>query len=234
MAASTEERLGPLMIQLPRDVGHDELPRLAALLERRPRNIPCGVAVRASEFFHRRAAEQQLNRLLISHGADRVMFDVRPLFPTSPGSDSHLFKVQGEKPRRPLHVLSTADRSIVRFIGHLDTAINQRYSAAWIERLILWIKQGKTSFILVHTPDNREAPQLARHFYSWLASGQALPAPRFPGDIKRRFSKASREKRGLSDWPSASSSDSFVVNLWPRSFNSWQQQDKRRLSMKDW
>ncbi|WP_422723639.1 DUF72 domain-containing protein [Modicisalibacter zincidurans] len=164
------------MIQLPRDFGHDELPRLAALLERWPRNIPCAVEVRASGFFHKGAGEQQLNRLLISHGVDRVMLDVRPLFSTPSGSDSRLFKARDEKPRRPPHVLSTPDRPIVRFIGHLDTAINQRYFAPWIERLSLWIKQGKSPFLFVHAPDNREAPQLARHFYSWLASGQALPA----------------------------------------------------------
>lgn len=180
--APLEDRLGPLMIQLPRDFGGDELPRLADVLERWPRNIPCAVEVRASEFFHKGSAEQQLNSLLISHGVDRVMLDVRPLFSTPAGDDPRLLKAQGEKPRRPLHVLSTGERPIVRFIGHLDTAINQRYFAAWIERLVLWIKQGKTPFLFVHTPDNRHAPELARALAERLPATTLKALGEFPGE----------------------------------------------------
>ncbi|MEC9484054.1 MAG: DUF72 domain-containing protein, partial [Halomonas sp.] len=176
------ERLGPVMIQLPRDFGHADLPRLAGLLASWPREIPCAVEVRASEFFHKGMAEQQLNRLLITHGVDRVMLDVRPLFATPAGDDTRLYTAQQEKPKRPLHVLSTADNPIVRFIGHFDTALNERYFAAWIERLGLWIKQGKTPFLFVHTPDNRQAPELARRLYGQLARAHGLPAlPAFPG-----------------------------------------------------
>ncbi|MBZ9558643.1 MULTISPECIES: DUF72 domain-containing protein [unclassified Modicisalibacter] len=172
-------RLGPVMIQLPRDFGEDELPRLEGVLGRWPSDIPCSVEVRASEFFHKGRAEQQLNRLLITHGVDRVMLDVRPLFATPAGDDRRLQKAQAEKPRRPLHVLSTADRPIVRFIGHLDEALNNERFTPWIERLTLWIKQGKTPFLFVHTPDNRQAPQLARRLHERLAMGD-LPA--FPGE----------------------------------------------------
>ncbi|MGC3874441.1 DUF72 domain-containing protein [Halomonas sp. GXIMD04776] len=181
--APLHDRLGPLMIQLPRDFGADELPSLIGLLERWPSKIPCAVEVRASEFFHKGDAERQLNRLLITHHVDRVMLDIRALFSTPPGNDPRLLKAQGEKPKRPLHVLSTAETPIVRFIGHLDKTINERYFRAWSERLSLWIKQGKTPFLFVHTPDNRQAPQLARHFHSMLSSLQSLPTlPRFPGE----------------------------------------------------
>ncbi len=180
--APLEDRLGPMMIQLPRDFGSDELPRLAELLEHWPPNIPCAVEVRASEFFHKGDAEQQLNRLLISHGVDRVMLDVRPLFSTPGGNDARLLKAQGEKPRRPLHVLSTGNRPIIRFIGHLDMAINQRYFAPWIERLSLWIKQGKTPFLFVHTPDNRGAPELARALAARLPATSLETLGEFPGE----------------------------------------------------
>lgn len=181
--APLHDRLGPVMIQLPRDFGYDELPRLAAVLEDWPKEIPCAVEVRASEFFHKGEAEQQLNRLLITCGVDRVMLDVRPLFSTPHGDDPRLAGAQREKPKRPLHVLSTAERPIVRFIGHLDTTINERYFAAWIDRLRLWIKQGKTPFLFVHTPDNRQAPELARRLYSRLTEGHdLLPLAAFPGE----------------------------------------------------
>ena len=163
------DRLGPVMVQLPRDFGAEELPQLDHLLSRWPTEIPCAVEVRHSDFFHKGNAEVSLNRLLISHGVDRVMLDVRPLFSTSAGSDPRLIKAQGEKPRHPLHVLSTGGRPLVRFIGHVDDDINQRYFAAWVERLCLWIEQGKSPFLFVHTADNRHAPQLARRFHDDVA-----------------------------------------------------------------
>ncbi len=186
--APLHDRLGPLMVQLPRDFGPQELPRLDSLLSRWPPGIPCAVEVRHPEFFHKGAAEIAFNRLLISHGVDRVMLDVRPLFSTPADDDPGLLKAQGEKPKRPLHVLSTADRPLVRFIGHLDSKINERYYEAWIERLSLWIDQGKTPFLLVHTPDNRRAPELARRLYSRLAQRCSLPClPAFPGECQTRL-----------------------------------------------
>lgn len=186
--APLHDRLGPLMVQLPRDFGAEELPRLEALLARWPVGIPCAVEVRHSEFFHKGAAETALNRLLITHGADRVMLDVRPLFSTPPGGHPGLLQAQREKPRRPLHVLSTADRPLVRFIGHLDPAINERYFAPWIERFGLWINQGKTPFLLVHTPDNRQAPELARRLHARLAEPCSLPPlAAFPGEDQARL-----------------------------------------------
>ncbi len=186
--APLRDRLGPVMIQLPRDFGADELPRLDAVLSRWPRAIPCAVEVRHSDFFHKGAAETALNRLLISHGVNRVMLDVRPLFSTPAGDHPGMRQAQGEKPKRPLHVLSTANHPVVRFIGHVDAAINIRYFAAWIERLSLWIKQGKTPFLLVHTADNRQAPELARRLYRDLALRADLPAlPAFPGERQTRL-----------------------------------------------
>ncbi|MDR5902900.1 DUF72 domain-containing protein [Halomonas icarae] len=179
------DRLGPLMIQLPRDFGGDELPRLEALLARWPSDIPCAVEVRHTDFFHKGSVERHFNRMLITQGVDRVMLDVRPLFATPAGEHPGVQQAQREKPKRPLHVLSTGSRPLVRYIGHHDAAINEHYFAAWIERLSLWIKQGKTPYLMVHTPDNRQAPQLARRLHDRLAERLALPPlPAFPGEAQ--------------------------------------------------
>lgn len=181
--APLHDRLGPMMIQLPRDFGAEELPRLEALLERWPSGLPCAVEVRHREFFHKGTAEAALNRLLISHGANRVMLDVRPLFSTAAGHHPGMQQAQHEKPKRPLHVISTGEAPVVRFIGHVDEAINIDYFAPWIERLSLWIKQGKTPFLFVHTADNRRAPQLARRLYASVAARAELPPlGDFPGE----------------------------------------------------
>ncbi|MBS9403336.1 DUF72 domain-containing protein [Halomonas sp. TRM85114] len=173
--APLHDRLGPMMVQLPRDFGVDELPQLDHLLSRWPSAIPCAVEVRHSEFFHKGEAETALNQLLISQGVDRVMLDVRALFATLDNEAPVVHKARKEKPKRPLHVLSTAERPLVRFIGHLDTKLNERYFEPWIERLCLWINQGKTPFLFVHTPDNRQAPELAQRLYSRLIERCSLP-----------------------------------------------------------
>ncbi|REC95085.1 DUF72 domain-containing protein [Kushneria indalinina] len=174
--APLHDRLGPTMIQLPRDLGADELPALEAVLKRWPKALPCAVEVRHSEFFHKGMTEQSLNRLLITHKANRVMLDTRALFATPAGDDARLAQAQREKPRRPLHVLSTAAQPVVRFIGHFDDEINHARFTPWIEQLALWMEQGKSPVLFVHTPDNRAAPLLARAFHARLAERIALPA----------------------------------------------------------
>lgn len=183
--APLHDRLGPMMVQLPRDFGAAELVRLEALLSRWPGWLPCAVEVRHSEFFHKGSAEAALNRLLITHGANRVMLDVRPLFSTPAGGHPGLQQAQHEKPKRPLHVLSTGSFPVIRFIGHVDEATNIRYFTPWIERLALWIKQGKTPCLFVHTADNRRAPELARRLHAAVAERAGLPAlPAFPGECQ--------------------------------------------------
>lgn len=181
--APLHDRLGPLLVQLPRDFGFAELPRLEALLTRWPVGIPCAVEVRHPEFFHKGTAEVALNRLLITHGANRAMLDVRALFSTTAEGCPALAHAQNEKPRCPLHVLSTGDQPLIRFIGHLDDSINRNVFQPWVGQIKLWIKQGKTPFLFVHTADNRQAPQLARQLFQALACDIGLaPLSDFAGE----------------------------------------------------
>ncbi|MCM2131196.1 DUF72 domain-containing protein [Larsenimonas rhizosphaerae] len=176
-------KLGPVMIQLPRDFGWQELGKLERLLIQWPPDIPCAVEVRTPEFFHKGEAERALNRLLITYSVDRVMLDVRPLFSTHDDTNRALTKAQQEKPKRPLHVLSTGNSPIIRFIGHFESEANTHFFTPWIEQLALWINQGKTPYLFLHTPDNRRAPELARECWNRLSEHLALtPLPRFPAE----------------------------------------------------
>ncbi|MFC7368981.1 MULTISPECIES: DUF72 domain-containing protein [Vreelandella] len=174
--APLHSRLGPTMVQLPRDFGPSELPRLEALLAQWPAHLPCAVEVRHPDFYLKGNAEKALNRLLITYSANRVMLDVRPVFSTPANGHLGLAHAQQEKPKLPLHVLSTADKPVIRFIGHIDKTINTGYFMPWIDRLILWIKQGKTPFLFVHTADNRESPEMARSLYHAVQQQFPLPA----------------------------------------------------------
>lgn len=157
-------RIGPVMVQLPRDLGQEALIDLERLLAQWPAHIPCAVEPRSFDFFAKGEAERALNRLLITYNADRIMLDVRPVMTASNSPNPALLKAQQEKPKRPLHVITTGSKPIVRFIGHFDDEINDRLFAPWIDRLALWITQGKTPFLFVHTPDNKQAPMLARRY----------------------------------------------------------------------
>lgn len=174
--APLHDRLGPTMVQLPRDFGPAELPKLEALLAQWPVHLPCAVEVRHPDFFLKGGAEKALNRLLITYSANRVMLDVRPVFSTPANGHPGLAHAQQEKPKLPLHVLSTADKPVIRFIGHIDKTINTGYFTPWIERLGLWIKQGKTPFLFVHTADNRASPEMARSLYHAVQQQCSLPA----------------------------------------------------------
>lgn len=181
--APLHDRLGPLLVQLPRNFGYSELPRLEALLARWPPGIGCAVEVRHPEFFHKGVAEVALNRLLITHRANRAMLDVRALFSTPAEGSPDLVRAQNEKPRCPLHVLSTGEQPLIRFIGHLDESVNWHYFQPWINQVRLWINQGKTPFLFVHTANNRQAPQLARKLYQAFADDIGLlPMGDFAGE----------------------------------------------------
>lgn len=180
-------RIGPVMIQLPRDLGQEALIDIERLLVQWPANIPCAVEPRSFDFFAKGDAERALNRLLITHNTDRVMLDVRPVMSSNGIPGSMLWKAQQEKPKRPLHVIATGSQPIVRFIGHFDDEINDRLFAPWIDRLVLWISQGKTPFLFVHTPDNRQAPTLARRYAEQISetlhhNGQVRVPEAFAGE----------------------------------------------------
>lgn len=180
-------RLGPIMIQLPRDFGAQELSRLETLLKHWPREIPVSVEPRDPVLFAKGEVEKNFNQLLITYNTQRVMLDTRALFSTASDNNKGLAQAQSEKPRRPLHVISTGLYPIIRFIGHSDNTINNERFTPWIERLRLWISQGKSPYLFVHTPDNREAPGLASALLQRL--GQDLDPtiewvrlPSFPGE----------------------------------------------------
>ncbi|TKD61224.1 DUF72 domain-containing protein [Cobetia marina] len=187
--APLKSRMGPIMIQLPRDLGEEVLPRLAQFFAHvEGAGLDWAVEPRAPSFFAKGSVERQLNRLLISHGVDRVMLDVRPLFSGPDTAHPGLAVARSEKPHRPLHVFSSARQPLVRFIGHHDDATNLAFFQPWVERLSLWISQGKSPFLFVHTPDNKAAPALARRLANQVLERLDRPLiGAFPGEGQGRL-----------------------------------------------
>ena len=160
-------KLGPSFLQLPPSFGPGDLPALRNYLVGLPQGFQYAVEVRHHAFFAKGEEERQLNRLLFDLGIDRVMLDSRALFAADP-TDPATRTAQSKKPRLPVHAISLGPRPFIRYIGHPDVAANQPFLAPWLDKLALWLSEGREPYFFAHTPNNRQAPQLARRVHEWL------------------------------------------------------------------
>ncbi|MFB9133771.1 DUF72 domain-containing protein [Vibrio olivae] len=175
-------RVGQWMIQLPAAFGPEHLSQLQQFCRLFPQDVPLGVEVRNMAFFAKGDAEQRLNQWLIESGIDRVIMDSRPVFAAPPNTEA-VIDAHQKKPKVPVHAIATAKSPMIRFIGHPQRADNLPFFKAWENKLPDWIEQGKQPYLMIHTPDNIEAPQLARELYQQLSQNILLPdlAP-FPAE----------------------------------------------------
>lgn len=171
-------RIGMLWLQLPAAFLPANLPDLARFLALLPAGFSYAVEVRHPAFFDTGDADRRLTDLLASTGVNRVSFDTRALF-RHPDSDPVTQDALKAKPRLPLRPVATAGAPMLRFISPLDRALAEQELAYWVQRVRTWIDQGRTPWLFFHTPDNAEAPLLAKRFAELLGTGY----------------------RGLVDWP---------------------------------
>ncbi|NHI01448.1 DUF72 domain-containing protein [Oceanimonas sp. MB9] len=169
-------KLGMLMLQLPAATGPEQLDGLAQLLNALPNTVEMGVEVRHPAFFAKGEAERRLNRLLLEQGANRIIMDSRPVFAVAPTTPA-LADAQQKKPRVPVHIISTGQSPMVRFIGNPNLSANTPFWQPWLPRLRGWLNEGKSVYLFVHTADNVEAPVLA----ATIAEALDCPLPAFPG-----------------------------------------------------
>ncbi|AWL12330.1 UPF0759 protein [Saliniradius amylolyticus] len=178
-----EEQIGLLMLQLPARFSPAQLPRLNRFLSALPREFDYGVEVRHPEFFQNVSYARQLNELLTSHRVNRIIMDTQGLF-AARANNELLKEVQHKKPKVPVHVVTTADKPVVRYVGHPSLASNPQWYRRWQTKLEQWQRAGKQPFMFFHMPDNAYAPWLAKHFArDWANQSQA---PGFQVDIPDR------------------------------------------------
>ncbi|KHT64767.1 hypothetical protein RJ45_04710 [Photobacterium gaetbulicola] len=180
--APLEGKIGLWKVQLPAQFGPAALPALEKFLQRLPASYPIGVEVRHPAFFAKGEEEKQLNRLLIEHGANRIIMDSRPVFAAPPTTEA-VIDAHQKKPKVPVHAIATATSPMIRFIGHPIDASNDAFFANWLVRLPQWLRDGKEPFLFIHTPDNNHAPELATRLYRLLqqkATDAKLPDVELP------------------------------------------------------
>ena len=182
------DHLGPVQIQLPPSFGPADLGALIALLDGLPRSHRWAVEARHPDFFVGGSHERHLDDALIERGVDRVVLDTRSLFDAAPMSDAE-HEAWNQKPRLPVRPMATGPSPIVRLIGQTDRPAALRRWQGWVEKLADWLVAGRRPIVFTHTPDNLDAPLLARELHGLVAAelesrGRTLaplPRPRTAG-----------------------------------------------------
>ena len=162
------EPLGPrahaLWIQLPPSFSPADLGALAGFLGRLPREHRYCVEVRHRAFFDDARAKQGLERALGAVGAEWLTFDTTALFDGSPASAAER-EAWTKKPRLPRRVQALTSHPVVRYIGRDDTARTVAGWQPWLDVVAGWLHEGRSPTVFIHTPDNVDAPDLARRFH---------------------------------------------------------------------
>lgn len=157
-------RAHALWVQLPPSFGPADLGALAAFLHRMPREYRYAVEVRHIAFFESRRWEQNLRTLLNELGAEWVNFDSTTLFASPPTSDLER-EAWAKKPRLPLRAHVLTEHPVVRFIGRDDETRTVEGWQPWLDVVAGWLREGRSPTVFIHTPDNIDAPILARRFH---------------------------------------------------------------------
>ncbi|MER2491646.1 DUF72 domain-containing protein [Catenovulum sediminis] len=154
-----KRQLGKLLIQLPPYFSAQYLPQLARFIESYHQQVDLAVEVRHPNFFAKDENEKQLNQLLMQYQIDRIMMDTRPVHAERPSTEA-IRDAQQKKPKVPVHLISTGNNPIVRYVGQTDIQANLPYIKVWLKYFKNWLEQDKQPYLFIHTADNAGVHQL--------------------------------------------------------------------------
>jgi uncharacterized protein YecE (DUF72 family) len=81
----------------------------------------------------------------------------------------------------PLRSRALTDRPIVRYLGRDAAARTIEGWQRWIDVVVEWLREGRSPTMFIHTPDNADAPVLARRFHDEVRARvpelEMLPRP---------------------------------------------------------
>lgn len=162
------EPLGPrahaLWVQLPGSFAPNDLAVLAGFLRRLPGAYRYAVEVRHRAFFTDARAAALLERVLHGVAAEWIPFDTVAFFQSPPTSDAER-DAWLKKPRLPRRTAALTDRPIIRYLGRDDPERTAEGWRPWIDTVVGWLREGRSPTVFIHTPDNADAPPLARRFH---------------------------------------------------------------------
>jgi uncharacterized protein YecE (DUF72 family) len=162
------EPLGPRMhaiwVQLPSSFTPGDVPALEELLGRLPRAHRYAVEVRHPLFFTDPGEGRRLAQALAGTGTEWVTFDTTAFFARPPASEAEKESWE-RKPRLPRRSVALTDRPIVRYLGRDSDSETVAGWQHWAGVVATWLREGRSPTFFLHTPDNTQAPVLARRFH---------------------------------------------------------------------
>ena len=173
-----ENKLGPIFAQLPPTYCPEYIEDLAGFLKAWPRDAKLALEVRHPDWFKAPYIEQ-LNALLQTFGVGRVLLDTRPVYSRSEEANFHHYH---RKPQVPVVPVLTADFTLIRFISHPETTVNQPFLENWIPVIDQWVKQDKDIYFFIHCPVDEKVPETARYFQQQLEQNH-ISIPPLPWNL---------------------------------------------------
>ncbi|EOD69620.1 DUF72 domain-containing protein [Amycolatopsis vancoresmycina] len=168
-----------LWTQLPGSFGPPDVDALGRFLRRLPGGLRRAVEVRHPGFFTD-AGSALLEGTLGAADAEWVPFDTTVFFGRPPGSAAEQ-DAWGKKPRLPRRTRALTDRPVVRYLGRDSVEETVEGWRPWTGVVAGWLREGRSPTVFLHTPDNDEAPALARRFHddvrALVPRLDALPEP---------------------------------------------------------
>ncbi|SNQ49844.1 conserved hypothetical protein [Frankia canadensis] len=173
-------RVDAVWIQLPAAFTPVDVPALGRFLAGLPAVHRYAVEVRHPAFFTDPRAADLLERALGAARAEWVPFDTTVFFASPPDSDAER-DAWAKKPRVPARNRALTERPIVRYLGRDDVEATVAGWRGWVDAVVAWLREGRSPTMFVHTPDNADAPALARRFHDEVRARvpalDPLPAP---------------------------------------------------------
>ncbi len=151
-----------LWTQLPASFGPQEVDALGRFLRRLPAGRRRAVEVRHPGFFTDAGSTALLERTLAD--AEWVPFDTTVFF-RRPQASAAAQDAWYKKPRLPRRTRALTDRPIVRYLGRDSAEETVEGWRPWTGVVAGWLREGRSPTVFVHTPDNDDAPALARRFH---------------------------------------------------------------------
>jgi uncharacterized protein YecE (DUF72 family) len=163
------ERAEQLSVQLPASFGPHDLGALARFVRRLPASHRFAVELRHHAFYERPDVEVAAEELLAGHGIEWIDLDTTTLFGPPTATDAER-AARRQKPRLPRRTRALTDHPVVRFVGLDDLERTAAGWRPWLPVLARWLDEGRVPTVFVHTPDNVDAPVLARRLHADVAA----------------------------------------------------------------
>jgi uncharacterized protein YecE (DUF72 family) len=159
------ERAEQLSVQLPPSFGPDDLGVLARFVRRLPAAHRFAVELRHRAFYEQPEVEAAAEELLAGHGIEWIDMDTTTLFASATATDAE-HAARRQKPQLPRRVRALTDHPVVRYVGVDDAERTAAGWRPWLAVLAGWLDEGRVPSVFVHTPDNLDAPVLARRLHA--------------------------------------------------------------------